>query len=168
MTAAPAPFGCLVIATGLVRDPGRAQLVDDHLDAVIALAAMLGAAPIVVVHDGTPHVAAPARSFPMPRQQRDDLSALRLGLMQFTNSAVGAALILSIEAHATSVAMLTRMIRDAQDRQAPLAAFAGNGALGFPVYAVRDTWRELMTTEGGVDAVVRQYGPRVLAVESEA
>ncbi|MCC6774329.1 MAG: hypothetical protein IT360_24295 [Gemmatimonadaceae bacterium] len=165
MPDTPAPFGCLVIATGLERDPARAQLVDDHLDAVIALAAMLGAAPIVVVHDGTPRVAAPARSFPMPRQQRDDLSAMRLGLMQFTNSAVGAALVLPIEAHATSAAMLTRMIHDAQDRQVPLAATALHGALGFPLYATRDTWRELMTAEGGLDAVVRHYGPRVLAVE---
>ncbi len=167
MAALSRPFGCLVLATGLARDPARAQLLDDHLDAVIALAAMLGAAPIVVVHDGTPRVAAPARGYQMPRSERDDLSAMRLGLMQFTNSAVGAALILPIEAHATGVAVLTRMVRDAQDRQVPLAATAVNGTLGFPLYATRDTWRELMTAEGGVDAVLRAYGPRVLAVEPE-
>lgn len=167
MTDSPEPFGCLIVATGLERDPERAQRVDDHLDAVIALAAMLGAAPIVVVHDGTPRVAAPARDFRMPRPARDDLSALRLGLMQLTNAAVGAALILPIEAHASSVSMLTRMILEAQERASPIAATATNGKLGFPIYATRTTWRELMTMEGGLDAVLRHHGPKVLAMDPE-
>ncbi len=158
-------YGCVIIATGLERDPARAQLVDDHLDALIALAVMLDAAPVVVVHDGTARVAAPARAFRMPRSERDDLSALRLGLMQLTNSPVGAALILPIEAHATNSAMLTRMIRESRERSVLLAATATNGSLGFPLFASRDTWRELMTTEGGIEAVLRHQGKRVLAIE---
>ena len=158
-------FGCLIIATGLERDPERAQLVDDHLDAMIALATMLEAAPVVVVHDGTPRVSAPARDFRMPRAERDDLSALRLGLMQLTNAPVEAALILPIEAHASSRTMLNRMIRESRERGILLAATATNGTLGFPLFASRDSWRELMTTEGGIEAVLRQQGPRILAIE---
>ncbi|MBK6490095.1 MAG: hypothetical protein IPF98_25260 [Gemmatimonadetes bacterium] len=101
-----------------------------------------------------------ARSIvPDARQQRDDLSAVRLGLMQFTNSAVGAALVLPIEAHATSAAMLTRMIHDAgtvRSRWRRPHAWR----VGLPLYATRDAGSELMTAEGGLDAVVRHYGPR--------
>lgn len=167
MAAPPLPFGCLVLATGLARDPARAQLLDDHLDAVIALAAMLGASPIVVVHDGTPRVAAPARGYQMPRSERDDLSAMRLGLMQFTNSPVGAALILPIEAHDTPIELVRTMIGESSRQGMTIAAMAVGGALGFPVYAERDRWRELMTSEGRLDSVLRQFGPSVLAVERE-
>lgn len=164
--ASDGAFGCVIIATGLERDPERAQLVDDHLDALIALAAMLDAAPVVVVHDGTVRVAAPARAFRMPRAERDDLSAVRLGLMQLTNSPVDAALILPIEAHDSSSTMLTRMIRESRERGVLIAATATNGTLGFPLFASRDSWREVMTTEGGIEAVLRQQGPRILAIEA--
>lgn len=158
-------FGCVIIATGLERDPERAQRVDDHLDELIALAVMLGATPVVVVHDGTARVAAPARAFRMPRAERDDLSALRMGLMQLTNAPVDAALILPIESHDSSSTMLTRMIREARERGVLIAATATNGSLGFPLFASRNAWRELMTTEGGIEAVLRLQGPRILAIE---
>jgi len=161
------PFGCLIVATGLERDPARAQLADDHLDVLISTAVLLGASPVVVAHDGSPRVVAPARPFKLPRTERDDLSAMRLGLMQFTNAPIGAALIIPIESHALSGQFLRGMITEVTRRSLPLAAAAVNGALGFPLYATRDLWRELMTTEGGLPAVLRQLGPRVLALEVE-
>lgn len=163
----PPPLGVLIVATGLARDPERAQCADDHLDALIASAALLGAAPIIVVHDGSPRIAAPARGYRLPRSERDDLSAMRLGLMQFTNAPVGAALILPIESHALDPQLLRGMITEATRRGVPLAAGAQQGTLGFPLYAVRDLWRELMTTEGGLAGVLRALGPRVLALEIE-
>ena len=163
----PADFGCVITATGIVRDPERAQLVDEHLDTLIAVTALLGAAPIVVVHDGTVRVAAPARGFAMPRAGRDDLSALRVGLMQLTNSAVGAALIVPIEMHDVSVALLKQMIGDARSRRVGLVAVDRRGSWGFPLFATRDSWRELMTTEGTLEAVLRLLGPRLLAIEGE-
>ena len=39
-----------------------AEALDDHLDALIASAALLGAAPIIVVHDGSPRIAARANA----------------------------------------------------------------------------------------------------------
>lgn len=160
-------FGCLIVATGLERDPARAQLADDHLDQLIATAVLLGASPVVVAHDGSPRVAPPARAFKLPRAERDDLSAMRLGLMQFTNAPVGAALVIPIESHTLSGQFLRSMITEATRRALPLAAAAVQGTLGFPLYATRDLWRELMTTEGGLPAVLRQLGPRVLALEVE-
>lgn len=164
---ARAPFGCLILATGIERDPARAQRLDDHLDALVAQAVLLGASPIVVVHDGTPRVALPARALRMPRAAHDDLSAVRLGLLQFTNAPIGAALILPIESHAVSHATLRRLIDEAQQRQAPIAAIATHGALGFPLFATRDAWRDLLTAEGGLDAALRLHAPRVLALEPE-
>jgi CTP:molybdopterin cytidylyltransferase MocA len=155
------------VATGLDRDPARAQLADDHLDTLIATAVLLGASPVVVAHDGSPRVAPPARGCRLPRAERDDLSAVRLGLMQFTNAPVGAALVLPIEAHAVSPDVLQGMMAEAARRGVPLAAVAAHGALGMPLYATRDVWRELMTTEGGLPAVLRTLGPRVLAIEVE-
>jgi hypothetical protein len=166
--ASRAPFGCLILASGIERDPARAQLLDDHLDALIAAAALLEAAPIVVVHDGTARVSPPARALRMPRPARDDLSALRLGLLQFTNAPIGAALILPIESHTASHATLRRLIDEAQERKAPIAATATNGTLGFPLFATRDAWRLLLTTEGGLDAVLRVHAPGILAIEPEA
>ncbi|MCC6931035.1 MAG: hypothetical protein IT359_18735 [Gemmatimonadaceae bacterium] len=163
----PPSFGALILATGLERDPGRAQCADDHLDTLVATAALLGASPIVVVHDGSPRIAAPARGYRLPRPERDDLSAMRLGLMQFANAQVGAALLLPIEAHALAPPMLRAMIAEATRRGLPLAAGAVHGALGFPLYAVRDVWRELVTTEGALAGVLRALGTRVLAVEME-
>lgn len=160
-------FGCLIVATGLERDPARAQLADDHLDELIATVVLLGASPVIVAHDGSPRVTSPARAFKLPRAERDDLSAMRLGLMQFTNAPVGAALVIPIEAHTIGGQFLRGMITEATRRALPLAAAAVHGALGFPLYATRDLWRELMTTEGGLPAVLRQLGPRVLALEVE-
>ena len=163
----PPPLGVLIVATGLERDPERAQCADDHLDTLIANAALLGAIPIVVVHDGSPRIAAPGRGFRLPRSERDDLSAMRLGLMQFANAPVGAALVLPIESHAVNPQLLRGIITEATRRGVPLAAGAVHGTLGFPLYAVRDLWRELMTTEGGLSGVLRALGTRVLAVEIE-
>ena len=163
----PPPFGALIVATGLERDPERAQLADDHLEALIGTMALVGASPIVVVHDGSPCIAAPARGFRLPRAERDDLSAMRMGLLQFTNAPIGAALIVPVEAHALSPQLLRGMVVEATRRGVPLAAVAVHGALGFPLYAVRDLWRELMTTDGGLAGVLRQLGPRIHAVEAE-
>jgi len=162
---APPAFGCLIVATGLERDPERAQQADDHLDALVSSAVLLGASPIVVVHDGSPRVAAPARGYRLPRAERDDLSAMRMGLMQLTNAPVAAALVLPIEAHAMDPQVFRDMMAEATRRGRPLAAVAVGGALGLPLYAMRDLWRELMTTEGGLAGVLRQLGGRVLAVE---
>ena len=163
----PPPFGALIVATGLERDPERAQLVDDQLEALITTVALVGASPIVVVHDGSPRIVAPARAFRLPRAERDDLSAMRLGLLQFTNASVGAALIVPIEAHVLRPELLRGMVTEATTRGVPLAALAVHGTLGFPLYASRDLWRELMTTDGGLAGVLRQLGPRIHAVEAE-
>ncbi len=160
-------LGALILATGLARDPARAQLVDDHLASLVDTLVLLGADPIVVVHDGTPAIPAAARELRMPRPARDDQSALRLGLLQFTNVPVGAALLLPIEAHGTDPLLLRRLVADATRRGLPLAATAAHGALGFPLFAIRDTWRDLLTDEGGVEAVLRRYRPNVLALEPE-
>lgn len=160
-------LGALVLATGLARDPARAQRVDDHLESLVATLALLGAEPIVVVHDGTPRIPPAARELHMPRPARDDHSALRLGLLQFTNAPVGAALILPIEAHGTDPLLLRRLVEEATQRRLPLAATAADGTLGYPLFAVRDTWRELMTDEEGVDGVLRRHRPRLLALEPE-
>jgi len=162
-----AGLGALVLATGLERDPARAQLVDDHLERLVATLALLGCDPIVVVHDGTPRIPEAARELRMPRPAHDDHSALRLGLLQFTNAPVGAALLLPIEAHGTDPLLLRRLVDEATRRRLPLAATAANGVLGYPLFATRDTWRDLLTTDGGVDAVLRTYRPQVLALEPE-
>jgi hypothetical protein len=160
-------LGALVLATGLERDPARAQLLDDHLESLVGALALLGADPVVVVHDGTPRIPAAARDLRMPRPARDDHSALRLGLLQFTNLPIGGALLLPIEAHDTDPLLLRRLVEEATRRNLPLAAVAAHGVLGYPVFATRDTWREILTTEGGVDAVLRSYRPNVLALEPE-
>lgn len=160
-------IGALVLATGLDRDPARAQLVDDHLESLIASLTLLGARPIIVVHDGTPRIPDAARELRVPRPARDDHSAMRLGLLQFTNAPVGAALILPIEAFSTDPLMLRRLVDEPTRRRLPLAATAANGVLGFPLFASRDLWRDLVTAEGGVEAVLRSHRPSVLALEPE-
>lgn len=162
-----APFAGLIIATGLERDPERAQMADEHLDQLIALATLLGVHPLVVVHDTPVRVSEPARGFLMPRAARDEFSSLRLGLMQFANAAVGAAIILPLEAYATPIEHLRSLVTEQQRTGAPMVATAHEGVLGLPLFAARDSWRELMTTIGGLDAVLRHYGGRVLAVEAE-
>ncbi|MEO6443630.1 MAG: hypothetical protein ABIZ91_01050 [Gemmatimonadaceae bacterium] len=156
----------LIIATGLERDPERAQMAHDHLDHLIALAVMLDADPVVVVHDAPVRVAAPARALLMPRAARDEFSSLRMGLTQFANAPVSGAIILPLEAHGAPIELLRSLVTEQRRTGAPLVATAHNGALGLPLFATRDSWRELMTTIGGLDAVLKDYGPRVSAVES--
>jgi hypothetical protein len=160
-------LGALVLATGLDRDPARAQLVDDHLASLVDVLVLLGAEPVIVVHDGTPRIPPAARELRMPRPARDDHSALRLGLLQFANAPVGAALVLPVEAHDTDPLLLRRLVEETTRRGLPLAATAANGVLGYPLFATRDTWRDLLTVEGGVEAVLRQRRPHVLALEPE-
>jgi hypothetical protein len=166
--AARAAFGGLVLATGLARDPARAQLADEHLEGLVAELVLLGAEPVVVVHDGTPRLPPSVRGLRMPRAERDDLSALRLGLLQFTNAPVDAAVVVPIEAHALGHATLRRLVDDSRRRQARMAALARGGTLGFPLFVMREAWRELLTTEGGLDAILRLQGPALLALEVDA
>jgi len=153
-------FGCLVLATGLVRDPARAQMVDAHLEPLVATAALLGASPIVVVHDGTPRVLPPARALHLPRLEQDALSAARLGLMQFTNAPIQIALLIPIDRH-DAPAMLLRQLVEGVGTGAAIAACgadvagvpggARRGAAGYPIAIARDYWRDLMTHQGSLD-----------------
>ena len=162
-----APFAGLIIATGLERDPERAQAADEHLDHLIALATLLGVDQLVVVHDTPLRISAPARGLLMPRASRDESSSLRLGLMQFANAPVGAAIILPLDAYGTHIEHLRALVTEQQRTGASVVATAHDGVLGLPLFATRDSWRELMTTIGGLDAVLRDDGGRVLAVEAK-
>ena len=117
-------------------------------------------APIVaVVAPGTP-VPAPARAVVVESRRRDEGTALRFGLTQLLNAPLAGALVVDAGGDGSLEAILA--VLDAARRTgAPLVAAAEDGG---PVFAHRDLWREILTTPGGLAAVLDRYGVTVLRV----
>jgi len=164
MTARRAfPFGCVIIAS--TGDAGGEPEREARVDDLVAIAHDAGAEPIVAVVDRAVDVAAPARRVDRPRQVRDDESALRVGVSQLANASVeGALLWPASEAHASLEGVLA-VIDLARRGGAPIVApVLGEERLA-PVFVVRDLWRELLTTAGGLGALAGLYADRVATVD---
>ena len=175
MPAGPAPgpalpFGCVVLAAHTSGETAQAVEgageVAAHVASLVELAVAAGAAPIVAVVE--PHVAvpAPARAVGAPGgRRRDPDSALRAGLAQLANVPVTGAVIWGATEHHLGRNAIFAVVEAARASGAPIVVPLVRSVRRTPVYCARDTWRELLTTPGGLDVVMELYGTRVREVE---
>jgi len=162
------PFAAIVLAAGAGTRFGEpkvnAMLPDGRrfLDVVVELCLTTGAAPVIVVVP--PGVAVPdgVRAVINGRATDEQVTSLRLGLAQLTNTDVRGALVWPVD-HPFVLATSAMAVVDAARRTAaPIVVPVHGGRRGHPVWFARETWRELVTVaDGGARAVVHAYGARV-------
>ena len=169
MTATKAhPFGCVILAAGAgtrFGEPKAGALVRDgvrFLDAVCETARGAGADPIVAVVPPGTAVPDGVRLVVNAVATAEQITSLRLGLAQLTNSPVGAALVWPVDHPFVRVESALAVVDAARRTGAPIVVPVHEGRRGHPAWFTRDTWRELMTVhDGGARAVVHGYGARV-------
>jgi hypothetical protein len=93
-------------------------------------------------------------------RRRDESTALRFGLTQLLNAPLVGAIVVDAGGD-TSLEGALAVLDAARRTGAPLVATAE--AAG-PVFAHRDLWREILTTPGGLGAVLERYALTVRRV----
>lgn len=165
------PFGCVVLAAGAgtrFGEPKAGALLREgvrFLDAVCEVAHWTGADPIIAVVP--PGVVAPpgVRAVVNAIAAGEQVTSLRLGLAQLTNTPVTGALVWPVDHPFVRVESVLAVLDAAWRLGAPIVVPAHDGRRGHPVWFARETWRELMTVhDGGARAVVHSYGARVTEV----
>lgn len=92
----------------------------------------------------------------------EQIASVRLGLTALVNKPVIGALIWPVDHPFPSLLSVLAVLDAAKRTGAPFVVPAFEGRRGHPLFAHRDTWRELLTVaDGGARAVVRGYGDRV-------
>lgn len=95
----------------------------------------------------------------------EQIASVRLGLAALSNSPAVGALLWPVDHPFPSLMSVLAVLDAAKRTGAPFVVPAFEGRRGHPLFAHRDTWRELLTVaDGGARAVVRGYGDRVAAV----
>lgn len=163
-------FGAVILGAGAgtrFGGPKAVALIEPgirFLDRVVAVAHEAGAEPIVAVLPKGVSAPAPARAV-VGNAQSEQITSLRLGLMQLANTVATAALVWPVD-HPYVALESVRAVLDAYARtKAPIVIPTFDGRRGHPGLFARDCWRELMTVEhDGARGVIHAYGPRVLEV----
>lgn len=128
------------------------------LDALVAALDAAGLAPIVAVVADDAVVPKPARAVVVESRRRDEGSALRFGLTQLLNAPVLGAIVVDAHGSGTGLEAIRAVLEGARRTGAKLVVTPS--ATG-PVFAHRDAWRDVLTTPGGLPAVVARYGAAV-------
>ena len=113
-----------------------------------------GASPIIAVLPAGVDVPPPARAITSARGGSD--LALRIGIAQLANTVVVGTLIWPIEEADISLETALAVLDAAKRTNASIVVPGASGVEGWPLYFARDGWRELLTTPGGVRAVLQQ------------
>ncbi|MBI3569218.1 MAG: nucleotidyltransferase family protein [Gemmatimonadetes bacterium] len=95
----------------------------------------------------------------------EQIVSVRLGLTALVSDPSVGALIWPVDHPFPNLMTVLAVIDAAKRTGAPFVVPTFEGRRGHPLYAHRDTWRELLTVaDGGARAVVRSYGDRVAEV----
>lgn len=95
----------------------------------------------------------------------EQIVSVRLGLTALVGNPAIGALIWPVDHPFPSLVSVLAAIDAAKRTGAPFVVPTFEGRRGHPLFAHRDTWRELLTVaDGGTRAVVRGYGDRVAEV----
>jgi molybdenum cofactor cytidylyltransferase len=95
----------------------------------------------------------------------EQIASVRLGLTALVSNPAIGALIWPVDHPFPSLMSVLAVIDAAKRTGAPFVVPTFEGRRGHPLFAHRDTWRELLTVaDGGARAVVRSYGDRVAEV----
>ena len=96
----------------------------------------------------------------------EQIVSVRLGLTALVSNPAIGALIWPVDHPFPSLMTVLAIIDAAKRTGAPFVVPTCDGRRGHPLFAHRDTWRELLTVpDGGARAVVRGYGERVADVD---
>lgn len=135
------------------------------MDAIAAVAADAGLAPIVaVLPPGIPEPPG-AVAVANPDAKGEQVKSLRLGLSRLANSAVVGAVAWPVDHPFVTLETVLAILDAARRTGAPIVVPTHDDRRGHPVFFHRDTWRELLTVAGGgARAVVHAYGDRVATV----
>ncbi len=100
-----------------------------------------------------------------PDAKTEQIRSVRLGLSALVSNPAVGALIWPVDHPFPSLMSVLAIIDAAKRTDAPFVVPTFDGRRGHPLFAHRDTWRELLTvTDGGARAVVRSYGERVFEI----
>jgi hypothetical protein len=146
------PFAALLLA----HDATDAEA--EALESLARDAATIGATPIVVALP--PNVRAPASTrIVRVKLGGSQVSALRLGMAQLTNTSARAVLLVSLRGAHRPVVSLLALLDGAKRSGDALVAFEHAALDDSPVLVPRDAWLELVTLgEDGIDAVAARRG----------
>lgn len=164
------PFGVIILGAGAgtrFGGPKAMALVEPgirFIDRVVSVARDAGADPIVAVLPKGVAPPAPARAV-VGNSASEQISSLRLGLMQFANTVTEAVLVWPVD-HPYVVVESIRAVLDSYTRtRATIVIPTHNGRRGHPGLFARACWREIMTVEqNGARGVIQAYGSRVVEV----
>ena len=160
------PVGCVIIGVGAPTPDGKGS--QPELATRVAIAYDAGAEPVILVVERGVVVAGPARRVELSGHRSDDDTALRLGLSQLTSVAVSATLIWPSDAAGATLGGVLAVIDAAKRTGADIVEPMRGAERLAPVLVVRDLWRELLTTSGGLRAVMAMHAPRIAAVDVRA
>lgn len=166
------PVGALILGAGAGKRFGgpkaSATLLDGRrfLDAVVQTARDAGLHPVIVVL--TSGVTAPAGATVIinANPESEQISSVRLGLAQLTNSPVTAAIVWPVDHPFVRLESVLAILDGAKRTNARIVIPSHDDRRGHPTFFHRDTWRELMTVPaGGARTVIRGNPERVYEVK---
>lgn len=165
------PFGCIILGAGAGTRFGGPKAVAQlpsgqrFLDAVVEVAAMSGAAPILAVLPPGVEAPAPAQAIVNSRPTGEQIASVRLALTRLLNSPVEGVLLWPVDHPVVLLDSVLAIVETFKRTRAPIVIPTYGGRRGHPGFFARETWRDLMTVEeGGARAVIGRYGPRALEV----
>lgn len=165
------PFCCIILGAGAgTRFGGPKALArlpsgERFLDAVVDLAAMSGASPILAVVPPGVETPAPAQAVVNPNGGGEQIASVRLALTRLLNSPALSVLLWPVDHPVVLLDSVLAIVDGFKRTRAPIVLPTYGGRRGHPGLFARETWRDLMTVEdGGARAVIGRYGPRVLDV----
>lgn len=161
------PFGVVILGAGAGTRFGepkaQATLAPGvrFVDRVVTVAREAGAAAIIAVLPKGVSAPPPARTI-TGSSATEQITSLRLGLMQLANTSCAVALVWPVDHPYVDVASVSAVLDAYARTKAPVVVPTYNGRRGHPGLFARPCWREIMTVEqGGARAVVQAYGTRV-------
>ena len=169
----PLPFGVVILGAGAGTRFGGPKAVAElqpgtrFIDRVVSVARDAGASTIIAVLPKGVAAPAPARAV-VGNPESEQITSLRLGLMQLANTTSEAALVWPVD-HPYVTIESVRAVLDAYAKtRAPIVIPVHGGRRGHPGLFARSCWRDLMVVEqDGARGVIHAYGSRVVEVPVE-
>ena len=163
-------FGAVILGAGAgtrFGGPKAVALIEPgtrFIDRVVAIADDVGAGPIIAVLPKGVAAPPPARAV-TGNPSSEQITSLRLGLMQLANTQAEAVLVWPVD-HPFVSADSVRAVLDAYERsRAPIVIPTFEGRRGHPGLFARSLWRELMVVEhDGARGVIHANDAHVVEV----
>jgi molybdenum cofactor cytidylyltransferase len=165
------PVGAVIVGAGAGKrfgGPKAVALLADgrrFLDVIVETAMNAGLQPIIAVLP--PGVGAPegVRVVTNAKADSEQITSVRLGLAQLTNTPVIAAVVWPVDHPLVQLQSVLAVLDGARRTGALIVVPTHDARRGHPTFFHRDMWRELMTVaDGGARAVLRADAHRVCDV----